>query len=226
MNWLHDQTDADLLIIVSADDLCHPNRVKRTVEIYEKYKPSLIGTRMQFLKPDMSYEGTSVFSYDLEPSGKETEGRFVTAKEHLTRLVGGSSSMAWERSFYKKVGGLDGHTICDVYLPFLACLDKGFFFINEDLFAYIRHAREDNAGLGGQMLAAQTDEEKLLLNELSNYQVVSTLYNCGRVAVKLYEDKWNGEPCEALYADIVNRTNDWTVCRDMINKRGLQPRKL
>lgn len=220
LNWLHEQSDADLMVIVSADDLCHPDRVKRTVEVYNEYKPSLIGTRMQFLNPDMSYEGTTVFAYDLNGS------RFVTAKEHLTRLVGGSSSMAWDREFYNKVGGLDGHTICDVYLPFLACLDKGFYFINEDLFAYIRHSNTDNAGLGGQMLAAESDEDKLLLNELSNYQVVSTLYKCGRSAVSLFPEKWEGEACDSLYHDIVNRTSDWTVCRDLINERGLQPRKL
>lgn len=226
LNWLTTQTDADLFVIVSADDLCHPDRVKRTVEVYNEYRPSLIGTRMQFLNPDMSYEGTTVFAYDIDPSGKQTGSRFVTAKEHITRLVGGSSSMAWDREFYEKVGGLDGHTICDVYLPFLACLDRGFYFINEDLFAYIRHPKQDNAGLGGQMLAAETDDDKLLLNELSNYQVVSTLYKSGRKAVELFPDKWNGEPCESLYGNIVNRTSDWTICRDLINQRGLQPRKL
>src|SRR3990172_9141843 len=216
LNWLHTQTDADLIIIVSADDLCHPDRVKRTVEVYEEHKPSLIGTRMQFLKPDMSYEGTSVFAYDIEPSGNETQGRFVTAKEHLTRLVGGSSSMALDREFYEKVGGLEGHTICDVYLPFLATLDRGFYYINQDLFAYIKHPKADNAGLGGQLLAAESHEDKLLLNELANYQVVSTLYKSGRKAVALFPEKWEGEACESLYQDIVNRTSDWTICRDLI----------
>lgn len=226
LNWLHDQTDADLLVIVSADDLCHPDRVKKTVEIYEKYKPSLIGTRMQFLKPDMTYEGTTVFAYDIEPTGIESEGRLVTAREHIERLVGGSSSMAWDREFYLKVGGLHGHTIVDVYLPFLATLDRGFFFINQDLFAYIQHPKSDNAGLGGQMRAAETEDEKLLINELSNYQVVSTLYKAGRVAVHLFPEKWEGDACESLYQNIVTRTNDWTTCRDLLNERGLQPRNL
>lgn len=226
LNWLATQTDADLFIIVSADDLCHPDRVKRTVEVYNEYKPSLIGTRMQFLKPDMSYEGTTVFAFDVEPSGQQTGSRFVTAKEHLTRLVGGSCSMAWDREFYEKVGGLDGHTICDVYLPFLACLDRGFYYINEDLFAYIRHPNTDNAGLGGQMLAAQTEADKLQINELSNYQVISTLYKAGRKAVTLFPDKWAGEPCETLFNDITNRTNDWVNCRDLLNEIGMQPRVL
>ena len=218
LNWLHAQTDADLLIIVSADDLCHPDRVKRTVEAYKQHRPSFIGTKMQFLKPDGEIVGITAFN----PNGS----RFVTAKEHIEQLVGGSVSTAYDREFYDKIGGLHGHTILDVYLPFLACLDRGFYMIDEQLFAYIRHPNTDNAGLGGQMLAAQGDDEMLLLNELSNYQVVSTLYQCGRKAVQLFPDTWQGEPCETLYANIDNRTCDWTTCRDLINQRGLQPRKL
>src|SRR3989304_4825647 len=60
LNWLMTQTDADLIIIVSADDLCHPDRVKGTVVVYEQCKPSLIEGLVQFLKPDMTYEGTTV----------------------------------------------------------------------------------------------------------------------------------------------------------------------
>jgi glycosyltransferase involved in cell wall biosynthesis len=224
LNWLNEQTDADLLIIVSADDLCHPDRVKRTVEIYEQHRPSLIGTAMQFINPDGTVEGVTQFTYEregvLRPSG------LVTARQHIECLVGGSCSMAWDREFYDKVGGLHGHQIVDVYLPFLATLDRGFYFLNEQLFAYVRHPDPSNAGLGGQMLAAKDDYEKLQLNELSNYQVVSTLYATGRKAVEQYMDKWNGDAAEALFQNIVHRTNDWAMCRDLMTENKVTPRSL
>lgn len=224
LNWLHKQTDADLLIIVSADDLCHPDRVKRTVEVYKDHKPALIGTAMQFLKPDMTLDGITAFSAQELKTG---ESRLVTAREHIERLVGGSSSMAWDREFFEKIGGMSEYHILDVYLPFLATMDRGFYFLNEQLFAYIRHEDQNNAGLGGQMLASKSDEETLQLNELSNYQVVSTLYAAGRKAVEVYRDKWdNSDAAEALYQNIVHRTNDWAICRDMLTQRNVQPRSL
>ena len=226
INWLMGQTDAELIVIVSADDLCHPDRVKKTVEVYEQYRPAFIGTRIQFLTPDGKLEGVTAWALQ---NLKADESRFVTAKEHLEGLVGGSSSTTFDREFYEKIGGLGGHTILDVYLPFLATFDRGFYFINEDLFAYIRHPDPQNAGLGGQMLAAKGPDEQLLLNELAGYQVVSTLYHAGRIAATVYADKWgngNHEAGEALYQNIVNRTCDWTNCRNLLNARKLQPRCL
>lgn len=218
LNWLFTQTDADLFVIVSADDLNHPDRVKRTVEVYEKHRPAFIGTKMQFLAPDGVIEGVTAF----DPKGS----RLVTAREHLEGLVGGSVSTAFDREFIEKVG-LGGPIIIDVYLPFLATLDRGFYMIDEQLFAYIRHPGENNAGLGGQMLAAKEENEVLLINELSNYQIVSTLYQAGRVAVNHYSDQWdNSEACDALYGNIVQRTSDWVLCRNLLNKRKIQPRVL
>lgn len=219
LNWLIAQTDADLLIIVSADDLNHPNRVRRIVEVYQEHKPAFIGTKMQFLKPTGEVEGITAF----DPKGS----RLITAKEHIEQLVGGSCSTAFDRMFYEKIGGLHGHIILDVYLPFLATLDRGFFMIDEQLFAYIRHSKTDNAGLGGQLLAADDDDSKLQINELVGYQVVSTLYNAGRIAVNLYPDKWkDSDAWHVLYENIVNRTGDWVVCRDLLNQRKLAPRVL
>lgn len=225
LNWLHNQTDADLLIIVSADDLCHPDRVKRTVEVYQQYRPALIGTAMQFISPDGKLEGITQYTYKSETEARESG--FVSARDHIEILVGGSCSMAWDREFYDRIGGMTQFHILDVYLPFLATLDRGFYFINEQLFAYIRHKDPKNAGLGGQMLAADTDDEKLKLNELANYQVVSTLYAAGRKAVEVYRDKWDdSDAAEALYQNIVHRTNDWAICRDLLTQRNIQPRSL
>lgn len=219
INWLMTQTDAELIMIVSADDLNHPDRAKRLAEEWEKHKPSFIGTKMQFLLPDGTIDGITAF----DPKGS----RFVTAREHLESLVGGSVSTAFDREFYDKIGGLHGALIPDMYLPFLAALDRGFYMIDEQLFAYVRHSSDKNAGLGGQMLAADKDDDKLLLNELSNYQIISTLYQAGRTAVDKFRDNWDdSDASEALFMNIIHRGNDWVLCRDILNKRNIQPRVL
>ena len=120
-----------------------------------------------------------------------------------------------------------------MYGPFLATLDRGFWMIDQELFAYVRHPDPNNAGLGGQMLVAQQNKKEgeaddiLLLNELINYQIVSTLYQTGQVAVEKYPEQWeNSDACEALYTNIVNRTSDWIQCRNLLNERRLAPRVL
>lgn len=228
LDWMIGQTDAELLIVVSADDLCHPDRVARTVETYDRHRPAYIGTKMQFLRPPteggkLEIEGLTAF----DPHGS----RWITAREHIECLVGGSVSTAFDRKFYETIGGLRGHVIPDVYLPFLATFDRGFWMIDEQLFGHVRHARADNAGLGGRLLKASGDnDETLLLNELANYQTVSTLYKAGRVAARIYPEAWSSDAgvdgVGALYQNIVNRTNDWAVCRDLLNERRLQPRLL
>ena len=226
IQWLMSHTDADLIVIVSADDLCHPDRVKRTVEVYQEYRPAFIGTRMQFLEPDGTLNGQTAWAIQ---NLKDGESRFVTAREHIEGLIGGSSSTTFDREFYEKIGGLPNHVILDVYLPFLATYDRGFYFINEDLFAYIKHPDPNNAGLGGRFLATDSQDEQLLLNELAGYQVVSTLYQAGQIAATVYSKEWmNGhkDAGEALYSNIVNRTRDWTDCRNILNERKIQPRCL
>lgn len=220
MDWMLTQTEAELIITVSADDLCHPQRVEKTRKAYEETNASFIGTKMQFIKPNGELDGVTAF----DPKGN----RFVTAREHIDQLVGGSVSTAWCRTFYEKVGGVHGPIIPDVFLPFLATLDRGFYIIDEQLFAYIRHPDHNNAGLGGQMLAADNDNDKLEINELANYQIISTLYQIGRVAVSLYPEEWakDQDTAQCLYDNIVHRTNDWVMCRDLMNQRKLRPRLL
>ena len=225
IDWLMGQTDADLIIIVSADDLNHPDRVKRTVEEYLIHRPSFIGTKMQFLSPPtdstLKMEVAGITAFD--PKGS----RFITAREHLEQLVGGSVSTAWDRAFYDAVGGLHGHLIPDMYMPFLATLDRGFYMVDEQLFAHLCHKNANNTGLGGRMRAADEDGEMLFLNELAGYQIVSTLYEAGRVAVQTFSEAWgSSDAAEPLYQNIVARTNDWVQCRHLLNQRGVPPRVL
>ena len=212
MKWLHDQTDAELIIVTSADDWNHPDRARRIVEVYKEHKPSLIGTAINFVMPDGSYEGTT---------GYPNESRFVTAREHLERLVGGSSSMAWSREFYEKVGFIPHSAIVDVYYPFLATQMKGFYFIYEPLYAYIRYADPNNTGLEGIHRAAD-ETGKRQLEEIIGYQISTTLFAAG---VKMDE---LGQPLEAdshqaLMQQILTTAYTWARARDKLTMDRINP---
>lgn len=214
LNWLHKNNDADIVICTSADDWNHPDRAKRVVEEFERTNASMVGTMIQFVEPDGSINGVTAFP---------NESRFVTGKEHLEQRVGGSSSQAWASDFYERCGPLAGSCIIDVYLPYLATQDRGFYFLRECLYGYIQHVDPNNTGLGGRLLAAKDGNEKDQINELSGYQITSTMLMAGRKAEATglrakSEDDW-----AALVEQIVEYTNTWCLTRDKMTMNRVNP---
>lgn len=212
MAWLHTQTDADLIIVTSADDWNHPERAKRLVEEFEKHKPSLIGTAINFCEPDGKYTGSTAYPQ---------ESKFVTAKEHLEKLVGGSSSMAWSRDFYEKVGAIPHSVIVDVYYPFLASQLDGFYFIYEPLYAYIRWADPNNTGLEGIHRAAD-ETGKRQIEEIIGYQISTTLFSAGKKMNEI-EKPMDDESHQALMQQILNTTLTWANARDRLTMERINP---
>ena len=212
MKWLHDQTDADLIIVTSADDWNHPDRARRIVETYLEHKPSLIGTAINFIQPDGSYTGTTAYP---------NENRFVTAREHLEKLVGGSSSMAWTREFYNKVGFIPHSVIVDVYYPLLATQMNGFYFLYEPLYAYIKYADPNNTGLEGIHRAAD-ETGKRQLEEIMSYQISTTLYAAGAKMDELNQP-FEDDSHQALMQQILITAYTWARTRDRLSMEKINP---
>lgn len=212
MEWLHTQTDAELIIVTSADDWNHEDRARRVVETYLEFKPSLIGTAINFVKPDGSYYGTSAFP---------GETRFITGKEHMEQKVGGSSSMAWSREFYDTVGAIPHSAIVDVYYPFLASQLKGFYFIYEPLYAYIKYADPNNTGLEG-IHAAADDIGKIQIQEIMGYQIATTLYAIGTKMDEL-NNPFNYEDHQALLQNILITAHSWAINRNQLTMERINP---
>lgn len=166
LNWLHTQTDADIVLVTSADDFNHHDRTTKVVKAFEEHNPDMVGTAIQFINDDNSVNGETDFP---------RESRFIAPIEMAERLVGGSSSQAWKHEFYETIGGIPGSAIIDVYLPFLSTAGKGFYFIHELLYGYFHWADIENTGLGGVLRAAQGDE-KVQYDELQRYQITSTYF--------------------------------------------------
>jgi hypothetical protein len=61
----------------------------------------------------------------------------------------------------------------DIVLPYMSFLERGMYFIAEPLHTYVFHASADNQGLGGQIMAARSDAERLQKQEASAFNLTS-----------------------------------------------------
>ena len=166
LNWLHDQIEGDIVIMCSADDLNHPDRVKHTVEAFERHNPSYVGTAVEYLDENCKSRG-EITAYGIIDGNLAREDGFVDPVQNVRDIIGSSASSAWARDLYSKYGPLRGVESQDVLLPFFATIERGLFYVNKPLHAYVRHANIDNTGLEGVVRAASKVvagiEEKLKL---------------------------------------------------------------
>jgi hypothetical protein len=215
LNWIHNQTDADVFISSAADDIPYPARARKTIEAFEKYSPSMVITGMFFANPDGSYHGETGFP--------EEDG-WVKVEDVYTKYVGGSTTQAWTRQFYEKIGGLQGVGSPDMVLPFLAIIDKGAYFLKERLHCYCKVVDEHNTGLEGVYAAAQNDNEKLAIEELMHFQVLAGIFTAG---LKMQEAGLiTPEANAALVEQIMDRSASWQNTRQRMSLLKVQPRML
>lgn len=216
INWLNKQTEADIIIQTSADDLDHPDRDKYVIEAYEKHNPAMVLTTQKFIADNP--EATEI----LGITGFPIKDGFVTGVEDLHYMIGSSASVSWSREFYDRVGGIHGITCPDVYLAYLATQDRGLYFVYNDLHAYVRVDDPDNTGLEGVYRAAKTEEEKLQIEELMHFQITNTLREIALYCEVNYPN-WNIDDRSALLQMMVGRCLSWAKTRCEMTFKGIQP---
>lgn len=218
-NWLNRQTDADIIISGSCDDINHPMRAELVIDAFERHNPAMVLTATEFINEAGETQGLTPFPL---------ESRFVTGKETIEQCVGGSSSIAWSREFYERVGGVHNTTSQDVFLPYLASQDRGLYFLRDALYAYVQRADPENLGLEGVYRAAQTNEERLQTLELMHYSSLSTYRMAAIKAEELYP-KWSepgNEDKNAILCVIAGRGAAWADVRDQMTLLKVQPKLL
>ena len=219
VNWIHTQTDADMIILCSADDLNHPNRAAETVEVYEKFNPSCVATKVLFVDPEEDGKGTITAS-----TGFPKEDRFVTTAENIEHMVGSSSSMSYARDLFDKFGPFKGVEHQDMTLPFYATLpsERGFYYINLPLHYYMKHADINNTGLEGIHRAATTEEDKFAAIELINYHTSSTWFAIIR-KLEITGAEINSDARDALLLKALYSSNQWAMARDKLTLDRFKP---
>lgn len=216
LNWLDMQIEGDLVIMCSADDLNHPDRVKHTVRAFEEFSPSYVNTGVEYIEADGSNPRYTDFPNRAD--------RWVLPEETIRHQIGSSGSSAWARDLYQKHGPLQGCEQQDMILPMMALLERGIYYVDMPLHTYIFHASANNTGFMGQMAAAKDDNDKAGLVELNNFINVLNW-------TKIFE-RWMKHPVgnEKMFSDpgtrdamlekICNYSHHWAAVREhMITSR-------
>ena len=220
LNWIVENVDATHFIACAADDFSLPTRVAKTVDAFEKHSPSMVATGMYFADP-CEKDG---IKYGGENGYPEADG-WVRYEDIFPRYIGGSTTQAWTREFYEKIGGLDGVGSPDIVMPFLACLDKGLYYLNERLHTYCRIVGVNNTGLQSVMDAYdEGSKERLAVEELIHFQVLTGIYTClgkGEKAGLITTLEQRG----ALLEPIGDRLASWVNVRQRMTFEDVQPMK-
>ena len=213
INWAMTQTDADIIVSLSADDYDLAQRVELVVKAFEEFHPSMVLGGMYYVNPEMKYLGETPWPQ---------EDGWCKVEEMFPKFVGGSTIQSWAAEFFHKVRGLTGVGSPDVVLPLLAVLDKGAYYVHARAHAYRKVVGEQNTGLESIHDAyPEGDPRRVQMEELIHFQVLAGHYTTlmKMDAAGLRTD----EAIHALATAILDRSASWTNTRQRMSLEGIPP---
>lgn len=214
--WIHTQIGGEVVINCSADDYNEPQRVERTIEAWDRHRPSYIGTRVIYENPDGSVCGETNFPGRCS--------RHLAMTETINHLIGSSASSAWARDLWQKYGPLSGVEAQDMLLPIMAFFERGVYYVDEPLHHHVFHAGLDNTGTEGQMRAARDEIESARLGEVNGFQLThhwTSVYR--RIAANGFLPRMPQDSHGALFEKIINAADYWVHQRAELTMRRIEP---
>ena len=215
IDYCMEQFDCPYIIQLSGDDYSLPRRAQRTLDAFRSQDPSMVLTGQ--------YTCDETGHYVSETPYPHTDG-WVAVKDMFPQYVGGSSSQAWTREFYEKIGGIKGCLgSSDVLMPLLACLHKGAYFIHERLQCYRKVLGPDNTGLENIYFAIPEADTgaRQQVEELMHFQVAVGLYE---LLGKMQDAKLSRRDAEeALSLALSDRCASLVNCRKRLSLAKLPP---
>jgi len=212
LSWLHEVLDADIIIPSASDDYAEPDRAAVLLEAFERTGASMVGAAMRFEDPS-----------GIVPVGRTGFARegWVTVEDVVDRKVGGSSAPAWRRELWNRVLPLPDVGGNDVWLPAMACVLGGFWFVDRPLYTYVHHADPANTGLEG-VIRALPEAERAPVDEHRFFQTAGcyqwVLRAMARLGLGSLEERdWIRLAAQAHY-------EAWLDVRTRMTLEGVAPR--
>ena len=132
VNSSHDIASGDIIIAAAGDDISHPDRARRIIQLFESSETMLVHSRVTPIDRD----GRPVANVD--PRGlftKSSVPRPLAAATAMSLYVGASS--AWSRVLFEKFGPIrNSDAYEDSILGFRAALEGKVAFIDDRLLDY------------------------------------------------------------------------------------------
>ena len=120
----------EVIIATSGDDFCHPDRARKTIEVFERDRPLLVFSQADVI---------NLAGGPLPPNYRKA--LFYTTLDPLA--TAGSMSLylgatcAWHKDLFRKYGPIkDNRCFEDLILGFRAALENRISFIDDELVTY------------------------------------------------------------------------------------------
>lgn len=213
VNWAMTQTDADVVMQLSADDYDLAQRSELTIKAFEEHNPSMVCVSQYYVNEKMEYQGETPHS---------TEDRWLTLEDMTKNLIGGSTCQAWTREFFEKIGGLTGVGSMDVVMPPLAVMDKGAYLVKTRAHCYRQVHHVSNTGLEGVYYAhPENSKERLQLEELMHFQITAGYYT---VIAKMDSAGLRTDDRAITLANcVLDRVASWAMIREKMTFKRIPP---
>lgn len=221
IKWLVEQTEAEWIFQCSSDDYSLPDRVKVCMAALDEMKragkeTSGIATTMRFEDPEHPEQ--------IAVSGYPTESGYVSGGIGIHKMAYGSTIWAYRRDFLLKVG-LDVPCTLDVYLGYLASLDKGYYVIANPQHVHFMAHDLENIGFQGKMRAAELAGDKGTIhriNELNRFQLFE-LYYYTKVRQQALYPMAHADDQNALLNMMISQAVGWYNERANLHKNKVAP---
>lgn len=213
VSWACTQTDADVVMQLSADDYDLAQRSELTIKAFEEHKPSMVCVSQYYVNEKMEYEGETPHA---------DEDRWLTLEDMTKNLMGGSTCQAWDREFWDKIAPLEGVGSMDVVMPPLAVLDKGAWLVKSRAHCYRKIRSFDNSGLEGIYYKHEEgSKERLQLEEVIHFQIVQGYYT---IIEKMDKAGLRTDEATLVLANaILDRCASWTCIRSKMTFDRVPP---
>lgn len=209
IKWVHDQIDGDVILWGNADDFAYPMRTEKVVAAFREFNPSWVSCCQFYMNAELVIQGETQLP---NSDGRPKHNRKVEFVEAVRLQVGSSGALSYARDLWDKYGPMRGIEQNDIVLPLMSFLERGMYFIAEPLHTYVFHASADNQGIGGRLLAATSENEKMQIEETNAFNLSS---NWMSVLRRL------GEYKAQVPADVMAELNQmlWGVVQNWEEKR-------
>ena len=206
IKWVHSQIEGDVILWGNADDFAYPSRTEKVVRAFREFNPSWVSSCQFYMDEKLVIQGETQLS--------DKRDRKVEFAEAVKLQVGSSGALNYARDLWDKYGPMRALEQNDIVLPLMSFLERGMYFLAEPTHTYIFNASPDNQGIGGRLLAAGSEIERLQLEETNAFNLSS---NWMSVLKRLTEYK------AAVPADAMTELNQmlWGVVQAWEEKRRL-----
>lgn len=212
--WLHRELQYDIFIPQCADDYVAPTRAARMVEAFEKSGAAMVNTAMYFEDPT-----------GANPRSRSTYQRegWAGVKECAQDKIG-CGCPAWTRELFSRIAPIPMTSGLDIWMPPLAAVLGGLWWVNDPLYTYVWQADADNLGFEGARNAAKSDLERRAIDELRFFQVARGW----RWAMQRMKDLGAGSGLDQhwIMESITAHEQAWSNTREEMSLAGEQPRAL